>query len=83
MTDKTLEEAMLGTAVPEVEVKAPPKKKKAAKKKAVTSHDPEKIKVKNVSSSTLNLQNGQLRAGEEGEATVAECSTLHLYLERI
>ena len=86
MTDKTLEEAMLATATPEVEVKAPPKKK-AAKKKAVAKPAPkkasDKVKVKNISKSTLNLRYGQLAAGETGEATLAECSTLHMYLERI
>ena len=77
---------MLATPAPEVEVKAPPKKK-AAKKKAVVKPAPKKasdmVKVKNVSKRTLNLRNGQLEAGKTGEATLAECSTLNDYLERI
>lgn len=43
---------------------------------------PKGVKVKNITAKTLNLQNGQIKAGEEGYATDAELSTLHLYLEK-
>jgi len=42
-----------------------------------------KIKVKNITDRSLSLSCGVLKSEKEGSVTLAEASTLHMYLERV
>ena len=42
-----------------------------------------KVKAKNNSKRTINLQSGPLESGKTGEATLAECGTYSKYIKEV
>ncbi len=51
--------------------------------KATAPKSDAKIKVKNITDRSLSLSCGVLKSEKEGSVTLAEASTLHMYLERV
>jgi len=51
--------------------------------KATTAKSDAKIKVKNITDRSLSLSCGVLKSEKEGSVTLAEASTLYMFLERV
>lgn len=53
------------------------------KKEADSAEQKKVVKVKNISDRRVNTSEGEIKAGKEGKATIAELRSLNKYLKKI